>query len=365
MKILMVGEAVSNSGYCKALHSYALALDSVGHDVVIRNVSMTSPKGALSQKIKDFLNKNVDNVDFIFQFNLPTEFAYVDNGTKQAVGYAYETNTVPKIWQPILSQFKNVVIPCQEQGYGLKQLGCQPWAIPHAIDTDQFNKQYPQLMFGGDSLTHRFYTIGEFNKRKNVGALIAGYLSAFTSSDNVSLVLKCHVPGLSPDHSKHLIKQNVKDIKQSLGRFSNEKQYPNICIIGGFLSDEEIAAIHNSCDTFVSTSKGEAFGIPAFDAYGFGNNLILSQTGSYNEYFKNSPNVSYINGHYDQCVVGQESLKGLYTTRETWFNASIKSTAEALINAFRKGKEKHDGEMVKAQFNYQTIGNKFQELLNA
>ena len=76
MKILYCGNYRENSGWAKAAQGYILALDSVGVDVVPRNISFKEGNFEYPERIKELENKSDRGCDVIIQHTLPHLFHY-------------------------------------------------------------------------------------------------------------------------------------------------------------------------------------------------------------------------------------------------------------------------------------------------
>src|SRR5690606_26638759 len=105
----------SNTGYDIAHIEHMLALDSVGVDVVARDVKMTNNTGEVPQKIKDFAKKDLNNVDAVIQLNLPDNFSY-KSGVQNIGCFYYETNGLPNNnWREHLEWMDKVIVSCTQQ----------------------------------------------------------------------------------------------------------------------------------------------------------------------------------------------------------------------------------------------------------
>jgi glycosyltransferase involved in cell wall biosynthesis len=122
----------------------------------------------------------------------------------------------------------------------------------------------------------RFYAIGKWEPRKDYDRLIGAFLLAFTPRDRVCLTLKTfgygkwsNYPSLEESGRKWVNDPAVvargwtpKSVNRVV-RFLDEE-----------LTDAEIADLHRTNNIYVSSSHGEAFDIPAFDAMCAGNSLV-------------------------------------------------------------------------------------------
>lgn len=100
----------------------------------------------------------------------------------------------------------------------------------------------------------RFLHISSAFPRKGVDILLKGYFKAFTSKDNVCLVLKTF-------NNPH---NNVGEILARL-----QKQYPDgpeVEWINADLSQRSLMALYKAADCYVQVARGEGFGLPVAEA---------------------------------------------------------------------------------------------------
>ena len=100
--------------------------------------------------------------------------------------------------------------------------------------------------------------------RKNVGVLIQTFLNAFKNKKNApALVLKTTITGGSYMDRNEILKR-IQSIKNSI---PDAKTLPNIYLVHGNLSDEEMSELytHNKIKAMISLTKGEGFGRPLLE----------------------------------------------------------------------------------------------------
>lgn len=315
MKVAYLSSFLENSGYSHAATEYCLALDTVGIDVVTRDIPMMPPKGVVHPKIQEMFKKNLDNVDVVIQHNLPSQFSY-KGGVKNVGMFAYETDSFPNTtWKYHLELMDQNIVFCHSQ---LEAVGQEcnvgtyknTAVIPHALDTDKFIKEQGTINFGLPLNTVKFYTIADWGKRKDFAALFLGYFTAFSADDNVVLVVKTT--------GRHqAVKDMIEDIKTGCKRFANNNRYPKVVLMTDWMTEDEISAIHNSCNVFVSTSHGEAFCIPAVEARGFGNFTLVPNHTAFKDYLPAQTMIECVKSP----VFGvTNSPEDLYTSNERWYN---------------------------------------------
>lgn len=370
IKCVTIGPILDGSGYSESIIQHMLALDSVGVDVVARSVKMTPKSYPVPKKIEEFLSRDLTNINCVVQYNLPSEFVY-KGGVLNVGQFCYETNGFPHAdWKFGLNLMDKILVSCNYQKDAIQNtcgptVGEKTTVIPHPVDVTKFNKEWEPMFFDTTKNTVKFYTISEFNKRKNITALLVAYYTAFDHNDNVLLIIKTNLG----DNTKEL--ENFCDsLKRDLRRFKNPNYYPKIAVIPHRLKDEHINSLHCVGDVFVTSSHGEAICLPFVDAIGFGKPAIAPKHSSFLDYA--------FPGDYDLLVNSTESIafgvndspEGLYTCDERWGKPDIVDLAQKLRYAYINIKDltsekriKDRMDYVKGMFSYEIVGKTLKEAL--
>lgn len=363
MKVLFISNFKNLSGWSEQSLNHILSLDTVGIDVVPRNINVinnTNPE--LPKRIKELEKKNDKRPDIIIQNVLPYMlerygiaknicYYMCETSNFNNSGWQYRINTMDEAWVPCYHNKKasldsGVKIPIQ--------------IVPLAVNLDKFNKEYEvhQLrnIFKDDFV---FYTIGEWTTRKNVGDIIKAFHLEFNISEPVQLLIKTTQTGLGNNPMAE-IKNMIDSIKRGLKLYNQIESYKKEIVVCGFADEVEINSIHQTCDAFVSSSRGESWCIPAMDAMGFGKSLIVPRHGGFLEYC-NDRNSFLVDGVEDHVFNATDTLRDLYIGREFWFQPSIKQIRKAMRDAYEKrdlAKRKiQQGLQDIKKYSYSNIGN--------
>lgn len=371
MKVAIFAPYDTGTGYSKIASEMILSLDSVGIDVVPRSVRMTNTDGEVSERIKELEKNSLLDVDVVIQYNLPSEFCY-KGGVLNVGAFAYETSGFPNTtWKHSLRMMDLVICPCNYQrSVVIKEIGQdflnKTAVIPSSYDTDLFDKEYKIFDFGVPKNCTKFYTIAELGRRKNIAGLIAAYYSEFSSDDNVLLVIKTH--SSSRDSSAYdSISKIIQELKVGISRFATNDRYPKIALITEYMSDNEIMSIHKSCDVFVTASHGESWCIPASDALGCGNLVIAPKTGAFKDYIIGNNGI-LVDGQ-ESSAFGVNSIPGLYSADETWFNVNIKELGKTMRSVYinkdsiTQETKENIKNYAKEHFSRKVVGNKLKTVL--
>lgn len=163
---------------------------------------------------------------------------------------------------------------------------------------------YPPLQKSvRDSTTYKFYSIGNLaDPRKNISMLIQAFLDL--NLPDARLVLKA------------TCRQNI-DFK-----------CPNVVIINGLVSNDQLDSIHDSCDCYVNCSFSEGVGMGAVEAAMRDKPVIISDYGGLKEYVR-TPYVI----RTGRRKVGMHDF--LYTPDMEWGDPDIESLKEHMRECHR------------------------------
>ena len=112
MKVLYIAHFVEGSGWSTAAINNVLALDSVGVDVVCRNLKLTEAKHEIPERIAQLSSKNLKDVDVCIQHVLPHFIVGTEKFKKNIAYFATESNTIRHLsWYNNLKLVDEVWVP--------------------------------------------------------------------------------------------------------------------------------------------------------------------------------------------------------------------------------------------------------------
>ena len=370
MKILYVGHYKESSGWSQAAIDYILALDSVGVDVVCKNIKLTNKSYDIPTRILELESKDLNNIDYCIQHVLPHHLVATDKFKKNIAYFAGETNTIKHLsWFENLCNMDEVWVPNEQYQNVLIANGIKTVkTIPHTFDMSKYSLQYKTIHFNEYNSCFKFYTISDLDDRKNIDSILRSYYSEFNSDDNVLLVLKIKKYSLSEEDLNTYIKNKIQNIKKELRMYKDLSKYAPEIIISSNISNADIMSLHQSCDCFVGISHGEAWSIPAFDAMCFGKTPICSNNGGPADFIDKN-NIStgkLIDGTYDVCSHKDPAFMELFSGREEWFHPSEQLTKRAMreIYSNQQNINKKAGLIRGTNYSYENIGKLMKDCLN-
>lgn len=370
MKILYIGHYKEGSGWSQAAIDYILALDSIGIDVVCRDIKLTNNKFDIPDKILSLESKSLDNIDYCIQHVLPHHLVSTNKFKKNIAYFAGETNTIKHLlWFENLKNMDEVWVPNSDYKNILKNDGISNvHCVPHTFNLDKFKTKHNNINFKEYGSYFKFYTISDLNDRKNIESILRCYYSEFTNDDGVVLVLKLRRSGIDPSVLDNHLKKTIEQIKKELRIHKDMSKYPPEVIINIDLKSSDILSLHQSCDCFINLSHGEAWSIPSFDAMCFGKTPICSRTGGPTEFINidNPSTGKLIDGIYSICNHQDPAFMELCSGKEEWFTPS-ESLAKRAMRYMLNNKDNIDrtaGLLRGETYNYENIATLIRNLLN-
>ncbi len=216
---------------------------------------------------------------------------------------AWETDRLPKEWLKVYERLKpfKVIVPSEwNKETFAKYIDCD--CIPHAVTINTTNtkeSRYQTLL--KDKFV--FLSVSQWSYRKGFDLLLKSYLTEFVNNQDVVLVLKTYVTNMegnaSPTQQSKLIRQYVEKVRNEL--FYDEKVIqPNIFLVTNMLAEDHLNDLYESSDVYVTTTRGEGFGLTIAEASYKGLPVIAPNKGGHvdflgDDYYK-------IESHSTPCV---------------------------------------------------------------
>jgi glycosyltransferase involved in cell wall biosynthesis len=320
-------------------HSWAVTIRSLfaefiamGHDPYIQSINgfSAAPKRWAEHYDKDCLEPDLD-ICYTAPLNFPTRFK--SRAKKKMAIYNFETIPLPTMWK---DSHKDIDFVLPSSNFSKKVFLDAGWpeekciVVPHGINPVDFkNKDKIRLI---NDKTFRFLNVSINHYRKNIDLLVDAYYSAFSSKDDVCLVLKTKIspPTRKPSRFECDVVGQIKKVqldyinsgrpRDSLPQLELlEERYPTM------------VPLYNSCDVLVSAASAEGFGLPLLEGLAAGMLVVAPRcTGQLD--FLNDNNSLLV----DVKTMRADPKYQYWTiSKESWTYLPIKeSLAEQMRNAF-------------------------------
>jgi glycosyltransferase involved in cell wall biosynthesis len=260
----------------------------------------------------------------------------VETEARQLVAYtAWETDRLPAASVGILNRYDRVLVPSRFDAdvFAASGVRVAVFVVPHIAR--------PRVSIGAPPRADEkfvFYMISTWTTRKAILDAVSAYLAAFTAADDVRLVIhttpedlvaRARVArGAAPAEAHH--RTTWLTLAEAL---AGRQDAPEISLSTNRLTREQIEALHARGDCFVSLSRGEGWGLGAFDAAAFGNPVIVTGWGGTLDFLP--PDYPYC-VDYDLVSTMEEEADDWWrpVAGERWAKARIEHAASLMRQVF-------------------------------
>jgi glycosyltransferase involved in cell wall biosynthesis len=217
----------------------------------------------------------------------PNLIELVDRLFRGTILYSvWERTEIDKPLARMMNRMGECWVPCRQNAEMLRSCGVERVVVvPHPVDpaspllgldSDLVRPWGTEPGFDGLKLAgRRFYSIGAWQPRKAYHELLGAFLRLFRPGDDVTLVLKTgdyRIPGYPTlDES---VRHWLEDAVVRGNGWRAETLMQSVAIVLKYLSDEQVVDLHRRNNIYVSSSRGEAWNLGAFDAKCAGNRLV-------------------------------------------------------------------------------------------
>jgi glycosyltransferase involved in cell wall biosynthesis/SAM-dependent methyltransferase len=178
----------------------------------------------------------------------------------------WETDTMPEQWRNPLTHAIDVWLPCafniEVFNRGLRRT---TFRLPHPAPLPRPTSDGDEFGLAADDFV--FYSIFEWQDRKNPNGMIEAFLRAFPRENDAVLLLKSSSAAAAVAASTLA---QLRAVTRSRGR---------VLLRCEAWSEAQIEALHRRGDCFVSVHRGEGWGYPLFEAASRGKPVIATAYG--------------------------------------------------------------------------------------
>jgi glycosyltransferase involved in cell wall biosynthesis len=331
--------------------------------------------------IKSLPKWSGEKVDIVWRSSFPYNIEPLDDGTPICFQYTAEFQEIDRnyITKPDnlckLNEYMHhnrvwgITPSCWNISYGWFVTGQSEFVkiIPHGCDVDKF---YPDIGAGLKIRTTLkipvndfvFLNLGAMTGNKNIIGIVRGFISMRLKHGNVSLILKgTDALYESSRFLMHYIQIAIRDSGISITDWS-EKIQPGIFLCCNTLNYENMRAIYNSADCYLTPYCAEGFNLPALEAEACGIPVIATGGGPTDDFLSKDCNLFV----RSQILPGFSGFgRSLYTKLEDIEKAMEHMYYHKL--EFREKARTYGVEMVRKSFRWDDVGdlyyNAFKEII--
>jgi glycosyltransferase involved in cell wall biosynthesis len=245
-------------------HSWAVTMRGLlsgfknnGHSLFIKSIN---GRELIPPDLLEDIEKWHPMPDLDISYTIPVNFKnrFLKSSKCKAAIYNYESSTMPIEWS-LFSDSIDFIFPSSEWSRqiflenGFKENKCI--TISHGVDEKIINSKNKYKLKSTSSF--KFLNVSIPHYRKNINLVLEAYYSSFRPDDDVTLVIKT-----SLNKPKYKFECNFLD--QLL--LAQKKFGPNLPRVEVVVDTiDNMGDLYNSCDSVISASSSEGFGLPLLE----------------------------------------------------------------------------------------------------
>jgi len=329
-KILYVGPLKDFSGYASAARNYVMALDIAGCNLVTRDLRYDGGDINRVGRAKELAEGNLRDVDIFIQQTTPNEME-PKPGLFNVGIFCWETDRIPQIWVDHLNRMQLVIVPCEDNLQVVRRCGVVTPVekIHYSCDLSAYSSKPKPFLIPRVDNHFKMLSICQFSKKKGVDPLLKAYFTEFDANDPVVLILKLYItPADGPEQ-----KQRIQGLVQAMRDILRLKAYPPVMLIHEVMDHGGIQRLYSTADCYVLPSRGEGWGVPHFDALGYGLPTIATAGTGPTEFITDECGW-LVDSHISPVCDMPHPFEFLYTGKENWREPHVGSLKKCMRSAF-------------------------------
>ncbi len=360
------------SGYGSAARNYVFSLYKRGVPITIQSRNFDPfPPEVVDREQKELLDslakKNIPYNKVIVHLTPDLYPLHLEKG-KYNIGFcAWETSRLHPKWVDCCNRMQEMWVPCEWNVTAFRESGVTVpvHKIPHGIDVGMFKSSDTEQFSVGniDESTFKFYSIFQWQPRKNPEGLLRAYFNAFTENDDVVLILKTYLGNTGVDNLKQ-IRDRILYVKRDM----NLSYFPKVVLISELLSETQIVGLHKFGDAYISLHRGEGWNIPCFTSGLAGNPVIATSCGGNTEFMKKDN--SYLVDFMWTYVSEMGGFNQWYRGDQQWASPNPVDASEKMRRVFDSREEASEkgrilSRYIKENFSFAEVANIIIERLSS
>lgn len=380
MKVRYIAPFGCRTGYAQAAQDYISALVACGVEVEIVPLNEGS-LDTLDGRYHHLLPNVVSDLEDVTHHVVHTVPGYAhlfatgdyapEEGVKRVCVTTWETDKLPQQFVDSLTKaFDLIVVPSRFNRNVFVSSGipsAKVAVVPHTYDP-KFWQRPDDARWTAGWVPPRpmvFYGISVWGSRKNLVGTLLAYWHAF-SDPTYNVVFKVLCPQPPDGEIENLIQRCALD------------HFAPVEFITKQLSEDELRQLHHESHCYIAATRGEAWGLGAFEAAATGNLVIMTGYGGQMDFLTRAnraivphqmtPVAPETYGSGTLNVAGMR-LRGVsraaptgFSADQCWAEPDLVAMALAMRRAY-DGPPTHQGPPDMTPFTYETVGPQLRKTL--
>ena len=221
----------------------------------------------------------------------PDHYKIIPGVDKHVCLTTFETDSIPDYWLPNMKLMDEVwtFTNFNKETFSNAKINRPIKVINHGVDTKTYRPNIEPISELKE-ITENKYVFGsifDWHGRKNPELLIESYLRAFDGKDADKVVLLLKTFYSHKKDGNAYIENEIKKIRDKVYNELKNKAQPKIVLLSNILKQDDLPKFYNSIDCYVSSSKGEGWGLPLSEAMACELPVIATGWGGNMEFMTN------------------------------------------------------------------------------
>jgi glycosyltransferase involved in cell wall biosynthesis len=288
------------------------------------------------------LNRTIDH-DTVILYCMPEWYErWIEHEPgKTIVGATmWETDRIRDEWPAHLNRVDSLCVPCtwNREVFAACGVTVPIHVVPILPEVEDPTAPSPDAdilaRYGVRPDDFVFYTIGTWASRKGNAETVTAFLEAFTGRDPVVLVVKTN----PYDLSQPTIFNRTLTTQRRVKRMKRWRRRPaRVVVIDEDLPWADIRALHARGDCYVSLTRGEGWGLGAFDAAWAGHPVMVTGYSGLLDFLP--PTLAYLLDYRLVPAVGRGFEAPIFRPDQRWAEPDVGRAAYWMRHVFQHQEE--------------------------
>jgi glycosyltransferase involved in cell wall biosynthesis len=338
--ILYIGPYREFSGMGNAARQYIQTLIAAGYNISVRpiyNIYQSYPDIEIPNQILELEKNSSKKYHACIQHSYPHQFCKYSKFDKHIGIIHIENNSPLTELSSFLSIMDDIVVGTSLVKNNIEQdnykFDTKIHHIPEPIDIDIIRQTMNRSKESANN-RYKFYTIGDFVKRKNIQDIMYAFLSLSKIFDDIELIIKLK----SHQNNTQALQQTIDYMfEQIYGDIQiNINKKPKILF--GAIKYDAILHLHHANDCFINASSGESFGYSTLEALAFNKNIIVNNNIGTSEII--SDGCGLLSDTTESICYDKDRTYPIYNTiRQKWRKPIIQNLVNCMASCYMENEK--------------------------
>lgn len=275
---------------------------------------------------------------------------FIKNSGNYKIGHCeFEATEAPESWVKYCNMMNEVWVPTEWDRKKFVKAGVNVpiYVIHQGIDPDYFHPDYAPMQTPAVE-NFKFLVNAAWFPRKNLRNLIVAFQSEFKRGEDVCLIVKTLNLGLNDG------------IKEELEQITSNLESAKVYVKEEALENFKVPSLYTMADCFVLPTRGEAWGLPLFEALACGLPVITTGYGAPNEVLRDKDGQPYPGVHFIDYTEVRAVDRYVYMEGKKWAEPNMVQFAEKMRYLFEHGRAEkakalETSKIIRKKFSWQNV----------